>query len=41
MPRVIVFDLIGTILDLQAMDSHFERFFGDAALRKEWFAQTL
>ena len=41
MPRVIVFDLIGTLLDLQAMDPHFERFFGDAALRKEWFAQTL
>ena len=41
MPRVIVFDLIGTLLDLQAMDSHFERFFGDAAVRKEWFTQTL
>jgi 2-haloacid dehalogenase len=41
MPRVIVFDLIGTLLDLQAMDTHFERFFGDAAVRKEWFAQTL
>lgn len=41
MPRVIVFDLIGTLLDLQTMDAHFERFFGDAAVRKEWFAQTL
>jgi len=41
MPRVIVFDLIGTLLDLQTMDPHFERFFGDAAVRKEWFAQTL
>src|SRR5678815_5681180 len=41
MPRVIGFDLIGTLLDLQAMDTHFERFFGDAALRKEWFMQTL
>lgn len=41
MPRVIVFDLIGTLLDLQALDPHFERFFGDAVLRKEWFAQTL
>jgi 2-haloacid dehalogenase len=41
MPRVIVFDLIGTLLDLQAMDAHFERFFGDAAVRKEWFMQTL
>ena len=41
MPRVIVFDLIGTLLDLQTMDTHFERFFGDAAVRKEWFTQTL
>jgi 2-haloacid dehalogenase len=41
MPRVIVFDLIGTLLDLQAMDPHFERFFGDATVRKEWFTQTL
>ena len=41
MPRVIVFDLIGTLLDLQAMDAHFERFFGDAFVRKEWFTQTL
>jgi 2-haloacid dehalogenase len=41
MPRVIVFDLMGTLLDLQAMDPYFERFFGDAAVRKEWFMQTL
>lgn len=41
MPRVIVFDLIGTLLDLQAMDPYFERFFDNAAVRKEWFAQTL
>jgi 2-haloacid dehalogenase len=41
MPRVIVFDLIGTLLDLHAMDQHFERFFGEAGVRKEWFAQTL
>jgi 2-haloacid dehalogenase len=41
MSRVIVFDLVGTLLDLQAMDSYFERFFGDAAVRKEWFMQTM
>lgn len=40
MPRVIVFDLMGTLLDLRAMDAHFERFFGDASVRKEWFMQT-
>jgi 2-haloacid dehalogenase len=41
MPRVIVFDLMGTLLDLQALDPYFERFFGDAAVRKEWSMQTL
>ena len=41
MPRVIVFDLMGTLLDPQAMDPYFERFFGDAAIQKEWFRQTL
>ncbi len=41
MSRVIVFDLIGTLLDLQSMDAHFERFFGDASVRNEWFTQTL
>jgi 2-haloacid dehalogenase len=41
MPRVIVFDVIETLLDLRAMDPHFERFFGDAAVRKEWFMQML
>ena len=41
MPRVIMFDLIGTLLDLRAMDPHFERFFGDVSVRKEWFTQTI
>jgi 2-haloacid dehalogenase len=41
MPRVIVFDLMGTLLDFRALDPHFERFFGDAVVRKEWFMQTL
>ena len=41
MPRVIVFDLMGTLLDLQALDPYFERFFDNAAIRKEWFTQTL
>ena len=41
MSRVIVFDLMGTLLDLRAMDQHFERFFGDASVRKEWFMQTM
>jgi 2-haloacid dehalogenase len=32
---------MGTLLDLGALDTYFERFFGDAAVRKEWFMQTL
>lgn len=40
MPRVIVFDLLGTLLDIRALDTHFDRFFGDAAVRREWFMQT-
>lgn len=41
MPRVIVFDLMGTLLDLRPLDTYFERFFGDAAVRKEWSMQTM
>jgi 2-haloacid dehalogenase len=41
MPRVIVFDLMGTLLDFRSLDPYFERFFGDAAVRKEWFMHTL
>jgi 2-haloacid dehalogenase len=40
MPRVIVFDLIGTLLDIRVLDTHFDRFFGDASVRREWFMQT-
>ena len=41
MPNVIVFDLMGTLLNYQALDTYFERFFGDAAVRKEWSTQTI
>src|SRR5690348_10394433 len=41
MPRVIVFDLMGTLLDPQDLDPYFERFFGEATVRNEWFTQTL
>lgn len=41
MPRVCVFDVIETMLDLRALDPHFERVFGDAAARQEWFNQLL
>lgn len=39
--RVIVFDVIETLLDLRALGPAFERAFGDAGALGEWFAQML
>ncbi|MGQ0569561.1 MAG: haloacid dehalogenase type II [Armatimonadota bacterium] len=39
MPRAIIFDVNETLLDLRALDPHFERVFGDADVRREWFQQ--
>ena len=41
MKRVCVFDVNETLLDLAALDEHFERAFGDAAVRQQWFMQML
>lgn len=41
MPDVLLFDLNETLLDLGALDPLFARMFGDAAVRKTWFAQVL
>ncbi len=41
MPRACVFDVNETLLDLSALDPRFERVFGDAAVRREWFLQML
>lgn len=41
MPRVCVFDVNETLLDLAALDEHFERAFGDANVRQEWFGQMI
>lgn len=41
MARVSVFDVNETLLDLGALDPRFERVFGDAAVRGEWFQQVL
>jgi 2-haloacid dehalogenase len=41
MSRICVFDVNETLLDLQALDPHFERVFGDANVRRAWFAQML
>lgn len=41
MPSVIAFDVNETLLDLRALDVDFERLFGSAAVRGQWFAQML
>jgi 2-haloacid dehalogenase len=41
MARVCVFDVNETLLDLGALDPHFERAFGDAGVRRAWFSQLL
>lgn len=41
MARVCVFDVNETLLDLKALDEHFGRIFGDAAVRPIWFAQMI
>ena len=41
MPRILAFDVNETLLDLSALDPLFERAFGDAAMRPQWFAQML
>ena len=41
MPRVQVFDVNETLLDLAAMDPHFRRIFGDAGVRVTWFSQMI
>lgn len=38
---VLIFDVNETLLDLTALDPIFERRFGDAAVRREWFGQML
>jgi 2-haloacid dehalogenase len=41
MGRVQVFDVNETLLDLAAMDPHFERIFGDAGVHVTWFSQMI
>src|SRR5438132_14303107 len=41
MRRVLVFDVNETLLDLSALDPLFERVFGDAKVRVEWFQTML
>jgi 2-haloacid dehalogenase len=40
-PRIIVFDVNETLLDLGALEPHFARAFGDALVLREWFSTLL
>lgn len=39
--RTLVFDVNETLLDLAVLDPTFERAFGDAAVRRQWFGLVL
>jgi 2-haloacid dehalogenase len=41
MMRTLVFDVNETLLDLQVLDPAFERVFGHAAVRRQWFGLVL
>ena len=41
MARTIVFDVNETLLDLGALEPHFERLFGETAVLSQWFSQVL
>lgn len=41
MKKVCVFDVNETLLDLGALDPEFEKIFGDAVVRREWFGQFI
>ncbi len=41
MPRICVFDVNETLLDFHALDPYFQRVFGTAAVRQDWFNQLL
>lgn len=41
MKHVLVFDVNETLLDLRALEPHFERLFGNANVLHQWFGQVL
>lgn len=41
MPRIIVFDVNETLLDVSALEPHFVRVFGEARALREWFSILL
>jgi len=41
MKKICVFDVNETLLDLSVLDPEFERVFGNATVRREWFSQFI
>lgn len=41
MKHILVFDVNETLLDLRALEPHFERLFGNAKVLHQWFGQVL
>jgi 2-haloacid dehalogenase len=40
-PSVLVFDVMETLLDIGAISPFFQRVFGDAAVARDWFGETI
>ncbi|BBX02810.1 haloacid dehalogenase, type II [Mycolicibacterium moriokaense] len=40
-PSVLVFDVNETLLDIDALEPHFERLFGDRSVVREWYNQLV
>lgn len=40
-PRVLVFDVNETLIDIESLGPHFERLFGDAAVLRVWFGELV
>jgi 2-haloacid dehalogenase len=38
---VLVFDVSGTLLDIEALTPHFARLFGDGRVMREWFGRLI
>ena len=41
MPRILVFDVNETLLDLTVLEPHFGHVFGDKTMLREWFNQVI
>ena len=40
-PKVLVFDVNETLLDIDSLEPLFNRLFGDRHMLREWFAQLV